>query len=85
MHALSLIYVLREADGVRQFRITQSSLDRLDVEVVPDARFTPGVQLAIEQGLRQRIGPDVAVYIHHRTRLEPARSGKHACVVSHVA
>ena len=84
MHALALIYVLREADGIRQFRITQPALDRLDVDVVPDDAFTPETERTIEAGLRLRMGDDVDIRIRRRPRIAPTASGKHACVVSHV-
>jgi phenylacetate-CoA ligase len=84
MHALSLMYVLREAPGLRQFRIVQNSLDALDIEVVVDERFTPAIQQAVEQGLRQRMGSQVAIRITQRERILPTVSGKHACVVSNV-
>lgn len=85
MHPLALMYVLREADGIRQFRIVQPSLDRLDVEIVPDPRFTNDVEAAVRQGLCQRMGQDVEIRIHRRDAIPPSASGKHACVVSHVA
>ncbi len=82
MHALSLIYVLREVPCVQQFRITQPSLHELDVEVVADARFTPAIERSITAGLRSRLGPEVNVHIQRRERIAPVASGKHACVVS---
>lgn len=85
MHALSLIYVLREADGLRQFRITQPSLDALDVEVVVGAGFTSDVERAVVKGLRARVGPQVSIRILRKTQIAPTASGKHACVVSAVA
>jgi len=84
MHALSLIYVLREVEGVKQFRITQPALDRLEVEIVPDERFTPKVERAMRRGLRRRMGNEVAIRIHRRDRIQPSGSGKYACVVSQV-
>jgi len=84
MHALSLIYVLREADGLTQFRVTQPSIDRLEVEVVANDRFTPLVEHNVEQGLRRRMGDDVTISIQRRDRIPPNASGKHACVISHV-
>ena len=84
MHALSLIYVLREADGLTQFRITQPSLDRLDVAVVANERFTPQVQCTVEQRLRQRMGDNVAIEIRRCDHIAATPSGKHACVISHV-
>jgi len=84
MHALSLIYVLREADGLRQFRIIQPSLDKLDVEIVTNDQFTPDVEYTIIKGLRQRVGREVDINIQHRDHIETSASGKHNCVISHV-
>ncbi|HSW47270.1 MAG TPA: phenylacetate--CoA ligase family protein [Phycisphaerae bacterium] len=84
MHALSLIYVLRETEGLAQFQIIQPSLDRLEVAVVADERFTPRVRRTVENRLRQRVGPDIAIEIRRQDRIPPSASGKHACVISHV-
>lgn len=82
MHALSLIYVLREIDGLRQFRITQRSLDALDVELVPGAPFTDVLEQNIVRGLRERVGHAMNIRILRRERILPTASGKHACVIS---
>lgn len=84
MHALALIYVIREVDGIRQFRITQRSLDELDVDVVPTDRFDGDSERAILLGLRRRLGRDVSIRLHRRDHIAPSASGKHACVVSMV-
>jgi phenylacetate-CoA ligase len=84
MHALSLIYVLREVDGLQQFRITQPCLERLEVDLVADDQVTPDVERSIELGLRQRMGDGVVIDLRRRDRIPPIASGKHACVVSHV-
>lgn len=84
MHALALIYVLREAEGLHQFRIHQKGLNQIDVEVVADDRFTPAVQASVLEGLRRRVGDDVVIEIKRRERIAPVASGKHACVVSSV-
>ncbi len=85
MHALALIYVLREVDGIRQFRVTQRSLDELDVDIVPTARFNPDSEHTILAGLRRRLGENVRIRLRRHTHLAPTPSGKHACVVSEVA
>lgn len=84
MHALSLIYELREAEGLRHFRIVQNSLDSLHVEVVADERFTPRVEATLLAGLQRRMGADVAIRILRREHISPTASGKHACVLSNV-
>lgn len=84
MHALSLIYVLREAEGMRQFRIVQTSVNRLDIEVVTDQRFTPEVERSVVEGLRRRMAGDTEIRIVRCNNIAPTASGKHACVVSQV-
>lgn len=84
MHALSLIYVLREADGLQQFRIVQRAVDELLVEVVTDEAFTPEIAEAVLVGLRQRMGPQAQIEIRRRQRLDNNAAGKHACVVSQI-
>jgi len=84
MHALALIYVLREAEGVRQFRITQRRLGAIDVEIVPGPSFTPGTEQAVHEQLRRRLGPGVDIRILRRGRIAPTPSGKHACVISEI-
>jgi phenylacetate-CoA ligase len=78
------MYVLREAEGLRQFRIIQNTLSSLEVEVVADERFTPAIEASVMAGLRERMGEDVVIQIVRRERIAPAPSGKHACVVSKV-
>ena len=85
MHALSLIYVLREAEGVTQFRIVQPSIDRLEVAVTADERFTPQVRQTVEDRLRQRLGPHVAINLTCHDHIAATASGKHACVISKVS
>lgn len=84
MHALALMYELREAPGLQQFRIVQNSLETLDIEVVVDERFTPSVQDAVVEGLQRRTGPSVAIRLTRCECISPTASGKHACVVSNV-
>ena len=84
MHALSLIYVLRDAPGIRQFRIEQPDLQRLNVDLVCDGTFTPERERAVIEELARRMGPDVSIRLRRRDRIPPSPSGKHACVVSHV-
>ena len=84
MHALALLYVVRETDGIRKFRITQPSLDRLDVDVVSDERFTSEQRHKLIGGLRERMGDEVSVFVHVCNHIAPSASGKHTCVISHV-
>ena len=84
MHALAVIYVLRAVPGVGEFKIVQHSLQDLEVQVVPNARWDEGGRAAIESGLQQRLGTDVRIAIRLVEAIPPEASGKHRYVVSHV-
>ncbi|MCL2330144.1 MAG: hypothetical protein FWC56_02455 [Phycisphaerae bacterium] len=84
MHALSLIYVLREMECLKQFRIVQQEVQKLIVEVVADERFTPTHEQNMLRSLQERMGPDVNITVARCQQITPTKSGKHACVISHV-
>jgi len=84
MHALAVIYVLRAIPGVGEFKIVQHSLQNIEVQVVPDARWNADGRAAIEAGLCQRLGKDVRIDIRLVDAIPPEASGKHRYVVSHV-
>lgn len=84
MHALSLIYVLRAIPGVGQFKLIQHAINRLEVQVVPDAQWQAAAQAAVIAGLRARLGSTLEVDFHLLSAIAPEASGKHRYVVSHV-
>jgi len=84
MHALAVIYVLRAVDGIREFKLIQHELDRVEVLVVPDGRWTPSSAAAIEQGLQARLGLDVRIEIKQVGGIALEASGKHRYVVSRI-
>jgi len=85
MHALAVIYVLRAADGVAEFKFVQHELRRVEVLVVPDAKWAPDSAAAIERGLAARLGADVRIEIRVVDSIAPEASGKHRYVVSRVS
>jgi phenylacetate-CoA ligase len=84
MHALAVIYVLRAIPGVGQFKLVQHALDRLEVQVVPDARWNDAARAAVIEGLRARLGQALVVDLKLQDAIAPEASGKHRYVVSHV-
>jgi len=84
MHALAVIYVLRAIPGVGQFKLIQHAVDRLEVQVVPDARWNDAAREAIQHGLRARLGTTLVVDLKLLETIAPEASGKHRYVVSHV-
>jgi phenylacetate-CoA ligase len=84
MHALAVIYVLRAIPGVGQFKLIQHTVDRMEVQVVPDARWNDDARAAVIQGLRARLGLALNVDLKLQDAIAPEASGKHRYVVSHV-
>ncbi len=84
LHALSVIYVLREIEGVEQFRIRQRSPDTFHVQVVKGERYQPGSEDRIRTGLQQRLRARLDITVEYLPSLPPEPSGKFRYVVSDV-
>ena len=85
MHGLSLIYIVRDLAGVKQFKIVQESLERTDILLVTDERFDQANLVQIERGAKARLGQTVTVNVQLVNEIAPERSGKYRYVVSKVA
>jgi len=85
MHALAVIYVLRAIPGVGEFKLIQHTVDRMEVQVVPDVRWNDSAREAMVRGLRARLGLELNIELKLLDAIEPEASGKHRYVVSHVS
>jgi phenylacetate-CoA ligase len=85
MHGLSLIYIVRDLAGVRQFKIVQESLGLTEIFLVTDAGFDQTHLASIESGAKARLGQDVTVNVRLVSDIPPEKSGKYRYVVSKVA
>jgi phenylacetate-CoA ligase len=84
MHALAVIYVLRGVPGIAQFKCIQHAIDRMEVQIVPDAGWDGAARDAVQAGLRARLGADMRIELRMQTEIAPEASGKHRYVVSRV-
>jgi len=84
MHALSIIYVLREQEQVREFKFVQHDTRRVEVLIVPQHDWSADAARRVVAGIRARLGEDCAVEISLVDGIPPEASGKHRYVVSHV-
>ena len=84
MHALALIYVVRDLPGVEQFRIVQHDLDRTEVQLVPAAGFSPENEGKIVKDFKSRLGSSVTIEVRKVERISPEKSGKYRYVESRV-
>jgi len=84
MHALAGIYVVRAVEGVAEFKLIQHAVDQMEVQVVPDSRWSDAAREAVQSGLRARLGPTLQIDLKLLDAIAPEASGKHRYVVSHV-
>ena len=84
MHGLALIYVLRDLEGVKEFKIIQESVDLTQVIVVPGEQWDDNTERDIINGFKERLGEQVTIDIVVATSIEAEASGKRRYVVSHV-
>lgn len=84
IHALALIYTVRDLPGVQRFKIVQHSIERTEVQVVADGRFGEAERLRIRRDFAARLGESVQVDIVEVPEIPPEKSGKNRYVVSHV-
>ncbi len=84
MHALAVIYVLRAVPGIAQFKCIQHALDRMEVQIVPNAEWNEAAHAAVVAGLRARLGDALHVEVRMLDDIPPEASGKHRYVVSRV-
>jgi phenylacetate-CoA ligase len=82
MHALALIYEVRDKPGVKAFKFTQEKDYSLDLQLVPGPELTDEVEARIRAGLLQRLGPDSRITIRRVPEIPPEKSGKYRYVVS---
>lgn len=85
LHALSVIYVLREVPGLKEFRVTQEAIDRLVVQLVPEPGFKPERVASVVSALGQLMGSGVDVEVNVTEAILRPVSGKYRYVVSKIA
>lgn len=84
LHALSVIYILREMEGIEQFKIRQKEVDRFHIELVCNPNYKTENESRIREGLCQRLRAPVQVTIEYLPNLPAERSGKFRHVISEV-
>jgi phenylacetate-CoA ligase len=84
MHGLALIYVLRDIEGIDQFKIVQESLGHTRVLLTASAPLPSPLRTHIEAQFKRRLGDGVRIDIEQLDEIPLDQSGKHRYVVSHV-
>ncbi|KGJ94709.1 phenylacetate--CoA ligase family protein [Colwellia psychrerythraea] len=87
MHGLALIYILRELDGIEEFKIIQESKLHTRVDIVPAKGNSISKEITddIVSGFKARLGEEVVVDVEIVTEIAAEKSGKFRYVISKVA
>ena len=84
-HALSVIYVVRDIEGVDEFKIIQHQVDDIEVLVKTHPEIFPeNGQDLIVKGFKKPMGDAVNVAVNFVDEIPRDASGKYRYVVSHV-
>jgi len=84
MHGLALVYILRDIEGMKAFKIVQESLLSTRVQVALDTPLDAALTGHITRGVRARLGAEVEVTVERVDAIAPEASGKFRYVVSKV-
>jgi len=85
-HALSLIYIVRDIEGVKEFKIIQEAVDEIRVLLEVHVGLYPqNGDERIVAGFQKRVGDGVKIIIEKVHAIPRDASGKYRYVVSKVA
>ncbi len=85
MHALAVIYILRETPNIAKFKLIQHSHTQFEVKIIADQFWQEGQKEEVVAGLKQRLGEEVSIDIVMTTNIPVEASGKYRYIVSHVS
>jgi phenylacetate-CoA ligase len=84
-HALSVIYILREVERVKEFQVVQETVHRVRVLVVPRPGWTEVETAAVTTKVHKLLGHDVDVSLELVDAIPRTASGKFRYVISQIA
>jgi phenylacetate-CoA ligase len=85
MHALALIYAVRDVPGVKNFKVVQEDLSHTRVLLVTENGFSREAEEKIRTRLLERLGEGVTVSMERVDVIPVSASGKHRYVESRVS
>jgi len=84
IHALAAIYILRDTDGVEQFKITQQAINDFEVLILTNPFWHPASLKIIEEKFKARFGRECKTHIQLVNEIPPEQSGKIRQVISKI-
>jgi len=85
MHALSLIYILRDLSGIKSFKIIQENKELFRILVVKDRAYSLDLESVIRQEINKLMEKPVEIIFEYVDEIPPEKSGKYRYVVSKVS
>jgi phenylacetate-CoA ligase len=84
MHALAVIYAVRDVPGIRNFKVVQEDRSFTRVLLVPENGFSQEAEEKIRGRLSERLGRGVRISLERVDEIPRSASGKHRYVESRV-
>jgi phenylacetate-CoA ligase len=84
MHALALIYAVRDVPGVKNFKVVQEDRSHTRVFLIPENGFSQEAEEKIRKRLAARLGKGVRISMERVAEIPRSASGKHRYVESRV-
>jgi phenylacetate-CoA ligase len=85
IHALAVIYVLRDCPEIEKFQVVQQSASEITVIIVPRAVLRESVRTKIHANLQKLLGTNTQITITTAPTISTSPSGKFRYVISKVA
>lgn len=82
LHALALIYEVRDKPGVRAFKFVQAEDLSLELLLAAGPELTVAIEASIRAGILKRMGEGTELAIRRVAEIPPEKSGKYRYVVS---
>ena len=84
MHGLALIYVLRDLESIKAFKIVQENKNLVKVLLVPGTAFGTAIMDKIRKDFKLRLGESVDIEISIIETLPKEKSGKYRYVINKI-
>ena len=84
MHGLALIYILRDRDEIKEFKIIQKTLLLTQVQLVTNDKYSQHTEDELVHAFKERLGEDVTIEFSQVDQIEPETSGKFRYVISEI-
>lgn len=84
LHGLAMIYVLRDIEGIEEFKIIQQSKNLTEILIVSNSRYNQAEEAKIVAAFKARLGQAVSIKVKYVDKIEKEKSGKFRYVVSYV-